>query len=73
MPNSGEQFATLQAELEELREDVKDLTKSTKALVEAWNTATNVVKFVKVLATIMAALSAVYFYITHGFTTKPGG
>lgn len=62
------------SELKELREEVQALTESTKALVEAWNTATNVVKFVKVLSSLVAALAAIYFFVTHGFAApKPGG
>lgn len=70
MRNDDQSF---HSELKELREEVQALTASTKALVEAWNTATNVVKFVKVLSSVMAAVAAIYFFVTHGFAKGPGG
>jgi hypothetical protein len=55
-------------EFERLESKVDDLTASTKALVEAWQTATGVVKFVKYLSTFIAAVGTVWFFVTHGFT-----
>jgi hypothetical protein len=59
------------AEFKRLEEKFDDLATSTKALVEAWNTATGVVKFVKLLSTLIAAVGAIWLFIKHGF--KAGG
>jgi hypothetical protein len=61
-------IAVLQSQLERLRAEVGELSKSTKALVDAWNTATGMVKFVKLLSTVVAAIGAIYLFVKHGFT-----
>jgi hypothetical protein len=63
--DGGERLAVLEKEVAELREDIK-------SLLEAWQAATGLVKFVKLLSTLVAALGVIYFFITHGFT-KPVG
>ena len=47
------ELAAVRSELNALRTDVKDL-------VAAWKTATGVVRFVKWISTLMAALAVVY-------------
>lgn len=57
-------------EFERLEGKVDDLTTSTKALVEAWNTTTGVIKFVKALSALIAAFAAIWLFLSHGFA-KP--
>ena len=59
------------AEFRRLEEKFDEMNSSTKALVEAWNTATGVVKFVKLLSTLIAAVGAIWLFTKHGF--KAGG
>lgn len=73
MQTSDISITRLQDEVKELRSEVKELTASTKALVEAWDTATNVVKFVKLLASIVAAIGVIWFFVTYGFPSKGAG
>lgn len=47
------------AELAAIRKEVADLKDAVKELVEAWNTARGVVRFVKWLGTIATAASAI--------------
>jgi hypothetical protein len=62
-----ERLAVLETTVEQLRDEVSQLNASTKALVDAWNTATGVVKFVKLMSTMIAAMGAVWLFIRHGF------
>jgi HAMP domain-containing protein len=64
--NDDLSLALLRREMEELRAEVGELTSSTKALVEAWNTATGLVRFVKFLSTLIAALGAIYLFVRYG-------
>jgi hypothetical protein len=43
-----------------VQEELKAVRKELKDLLEAWNTATGMVRFVKWLSTLMAALAVVY-------------
>jgi hypothetical protein len=70
-PNDAVAIAALEEQVRELRDDVEDLARSTKALVDAWNTATGMVKFVKLLATLVAAVGAIYVFFAHGFSKAP--
>lgn len=60
-------LALLQVKVEKLSEEVVELTASTKALVEAWNAAGGVVKFVKWLSTLVAAIGSLWLVIRFGF------
>lgn len=59
LPQEQERLAVLERQMIELRADIK-------GLVEAWNAATGLVKFVKFLSTLVAAVSAVYLFLKHG-------
>jgi hypothetical protein len=52
--------ALIRADLEAMQEELKAVRKELKELLEAWNTATGMVRFVKWLSTLMAALAVVY-------------
>jgi hypothetical protein len=54
------------AEFDRLEEKVDALTGQTRALVDAWTTATGVVKFVKALSTFIAAVGALWLFMKHG-------
>jgi hypothetical protein len=60
-------LATMKAEIEQLRGEVAELTDSTRALVEAWNAAGSFIKFVKLISTLLAAIAAIWLFVTHGF------
>lgn len=48
------------AEIALLRQEVRELTGQVHDLVEAWNTARGVVKFVKLLGSLATAAAAVW-------------
>lgn len=54
------EMALIRADLEKVQEELKAVRKELKELLEAWNTATGMVRFVKWLSTLMAALAVVY-------------
>ena len=49
-----------------LRQEVRDLTVQVHDLVDAWNTARGVVKFVKLLGSLAASAAAVWALIKLG-------
>jgi hypothetical protein len=61
-PEHGQavEIALIRADLEGVQEELKAVRKELKDLLEAWNTATGMVRFVKWLSTLMAALAVVY-------------
>lgn len=73
MENSqdGAKLAVLRSEVRQLRDEVKQLSSETRALVDAWTAATGLLRFVKVVSTLVAALGVIYFFLTHGFTKAP--
>ena len=54
------EIALIRADLEAMQEELKAVRKDLKDLLDAWNTATGMVRFVKWLSTLMAALAVVY-------------
>jgi len=52
--------AEMKRELAEVRSDIQALRTDVQDLVSAWKTATGVVKFVKWLSTLMAAMAVIY-------------
>jgi hypothetical protein len=53
-------MALVRADLEAMQTELKAVRKDIKDLLDAWNTATGVVKFVKWLSTLMAAMAVIY-------------
>lgn len=51
---------SMKADIEQLRADLADLRADVKDLLEAWNTATGMVRFVKWLSTFATALAVLY-------------
>lgn len=49
---------------------VDDLTLEIRSLVDAWNTARGVVKFVKVIGSLATAVAAIWALIRIGHTIK---
>lgn len=58
--------ALIRADLEAVQEELKAVRKELKDLLDAWNTATGVVRFVKWLSTLLTAF-AVIFAAIKGF------
>ena len=52
--------AEMKRELAEVRADIQALRTDVQDLVSAWKTATGVVRFVKWISTLMAALAVIY-------------
>ena len=63
------EMALIRADLEAVQEELKAVRKELKDLLEAWNTATGVVRFVKWLSTLVTAL-AVIFAAIKGFSGR---
>lgn len=53
------EIALIRADLEAMQEDLKAVRKELKDLLAAWNTATGVVRFVKWLSTLVAAIAVI--------------
>ena len=60
------EMALVRADLEAMQTELKAVRKDIKDLLDAWNTATGVVRFVKWLSTLVTAL-AVIFAAIKGF------
>lgn len=58
--DSPVEMALVRADLEAMQTELKAVRKDIKDLLDAWNTATGVVKFVKWLSTLMTAMAVIY-------------
>ena len=63
------EMALIRADLEAVQSELKAVRKELKDLLEAWNTATGVVRFVKWLSTLVAAI-AVITAVIRSFTGR---
>lgn len=54
------EIALIRADLEAVQEELKAVRKELKDLLDAWNTATGMVRFVKWLSTFATALAVLY-------------
>lgn len=59
-----------QADLARVERKVDDLAVQIQSLVEAWNTARGVVKFVKVIGSIATAFTAIWALLNIGHAIK---
>lgn len=59
-PESAPDNAELQREVHALRVEVRDLNAQVRGLVEAWQTAQGVVKFMKLLGSMATAVAAIW-------------
>jgi hypothetical protein len=57
-------------DLARVEKKVDDLTLEIRSLVDAWNTARGVVKFVKVIGSVATAITAVWALLKIGHTIK---
>lgn len=57
-------------EMRQLRNEVRELTAQVHDLVEAWNTARGLVKFVKMMGSIATAGAAVWVLLSVIWKTK---
>ena len=53
------EMALIRADLEAVQAELKAVREERKDLLEAWNTATGVVRFVKWLSTLVAAIAVI--------------
>lgn len=60
----------LRHEVHDLNKKVENLTEKVSGLVEAWNTATGVLKFVKVLGSMATAVVAIWAIFRMAFEVK---
>ena len=67
--DSAVEMALIRADLEAMQEDLKAVRKELKDLLDAWNTATGVVRFVKWLSTLVTA-GAIIFAAFKGFSDR---
>jgi hypothetical protein len=58
------------SDLARVEKKVDDLALEIRSLVDAWNTARGVVKFVKVIGSIATAMTAMWALIKIGHTVK---
>jgi hypothetical protein len=61
------ELALIRRDVEDMQKDIQKLTEQVQGLVDAWNTASNVVAFVKWLSGAVIALTALYVFIKDGF------
>lgn len=59
-----------QTDIARVEKKVDELALQIQSLVEAWNTARGVVKFVKVIGSIATAVTAVWALLKIGHTIK---
>lgn len=59
-PTQKVQIALLEQEVSHLKQEVSELNTSVKELVDAWKAATGMLKFIRVLGMVAAAISAIY-------------
>lgn len=57
---SDVEIALLRKDMDEMKSDMKELKAEMKNLLEAWNTATGLVKFVKWVAGLATAIGVIY-------------
>lgn len=55
--NEKTEIALLRADMEEMKNDMKDLKAEVKELLEAWNTATGLLRVIKWLAGTASAVA----------------
>lgn len=60
MDDSEQDQPSLKADTEQVRSELAELRADVKDLLEAWNTATGMVRFVKWLSTFATALAVLY-------------
>lgn len=65
-------IARLEQEVVSLRGDVLELSHQVHDLVQAWNTARGMVKFVRVVGGIATALAATWALVKFGISTAVG-
>ncbi len=63
------EMALIRADLEAMQSELKAVRKELKDLLDAWNTATGVVRFVKWLSTLVTA-GAIIFAAFRGFSER---
>jgi hypothetical protein len=63
------EMALIRADLEAMQSELKAVRKELKGLLDAWNTATGVVRFVKWLSTLVTA-GAIIFAAFRGFSER---
>lgn len=72
MPDSNQvTLALLKQDVDLLRDEVKAQRKATEDLLEAWRAATGLLKFVKWLASVIAAFSLIVATIKFGLGKHP--
>jgi ribosomal protein S12 methylthiotransferase accessory factor YcaO len=67
--DSAVEMALIRADLEAVQSELKAVRKELKDLLEAWNTATGVVRFIKWLSTLVAAIAVITAAI-KGFSSR---
>jgi len=65
--NDHTELALLRQDIEEVKRDMKELKAEVKSLLEAWNTATGLLKFIKWSATMIAAAGVLIAAIKYYF------
>ena len=63
------EMALIRADLEAMQSELKAVRKELKGLLDAWNTATGVVRFVKWLSTLVTA-GAIIFAAFKSFSER---
>lgn len=71
-PENIVSLAVLQVEMEQVKAELAANTEATKELIAAWNAAGKVIAFIKLCASLIAALGAIWLFMKTGFT-KGGG
>ena len=66
------EIALIRADIEAVQDELKAVRRELKDLLDAWNTATGMVRFVKWLSTLMAAMAVIYLLLAIYFKSIGG-
>ena len=70
IPDAGPDNAELQRELHALRAEVRAVNTQVRGLIEAWQTAQGVVKFMKLLGSLATGAAAVWVLVKLAIERK---
>ena len=65
--SSDTELALLRQDVDEIKASLKDLKDQIRELVDAWNTASGLVRFIKWLSILIAAMGVIWAFLSGYF------